>query len=119
MTVETEPQVKRNAKGQLMKGGKTPNPRGRPRGALSMTDTLRKYLLAHPDFAEKIIESLVKVAKDDRKFGNLQAINEVFDRIDGKPTEHRVIEGELPITIQFVPAAQLIEGEFRELVSGS
>ena len=85
------------------KPGQTGNPGGRPRGALSLVDTLKQYLNDHPQERVNIIESLIKQAK----LGNNQSIKEILDRIDGKVAETHRIEGELPIKIVFVPANSL------------
>ncbi len=68
------------------------------RAALSLARDLKTYLVAYPSERNKIVETLVKMAAH----GNIQAIKEVFERIDGRvPDQHQF--SELPVRIEFVP----------------
>ena len=86
--------------------GQTGNPEGRPVGSISLVERLKAYLRRHPEEVEAIVVSLVKQGK----IGNITATKELLDRVDGKVVERHLIEGEHPITIQFVPAAQSVIG---------
>ena len=76
--------------------GQSGNPGGRPK-KLPLTDELRKLLAeVVPDdrqrrtFAEKIAEAVVKKAAK----GNLQAVREIADRVEGKARQGIQIEGD-------------------------
>ncbi len=101
-----------------IKGMKSPNPFGHPKGYKSLTALLKERFKQYPTEGHKIIETLVKMAMR----GDLAAIREVLDRIDGKVTEVHKIEGDLPITLILSPAPlraedipNVIEGQFKEV----
>ena len=71
--------------------GKSGNPKGRPKGARSLSTILREMLEEPIDivvdgkkerreFREVIIRKLLKKAND----GDMRAIQEIFDRVEGK-----------------------------------
>ena len=73
------------------KPGKSGNPKGRPKGARSLSTILREMLEEPIDivvdgkkerreFREVIIRKLLKKAND----GDMRAIQEIFDRVEGK-----------------------------------
>jgi nucleoside permease NupC len=104
----------------MIKPGETRNPHGRPKGSVSIAETLKSYLARHPDEVAKIVTAMIKQGQ----IGNMVATKEMLDRIDGRVVETHKIEGELPIKLVFVPAAQIlgvekkeeiIEGESREV----
>ena len=102
------------------KKGQSGNPEGRPTGSISIVERLKAYLRRHPEEIEAIVLALVK----EGRLGNLAATKEMLDRIDGKVVDTHKIEGEVPITIQFVPAEQILsvpaptlqEGEDKDLL---
>lgn len=94
--------------------GQVANPKGRPIGSPSIVESLKVYLRRHPEKIEKIVLSLIGMSTE-RNMNQLAAITQVMDRLDGKPTEHRVIEGTLPIRLEFIPAPErLPEARFDE-----
>ena len=116
---------KRVSKKDLMppwKPGESGNPKGRPIGIISPTEQLKAYLRRAPGEVVAIIEAWIK----EGKAGNIQAIKELLDRVDGKVVERHQVEGELPIKLLFVPASQvlekqkgqIVEGEVKELTDG-
>ncbi len=103
------------------KPGESGNPSGKPKEAVSLTGMLNKKLREHPEDAEAIVNALIMLGKNPN-LTQLAAIDKIFDRVDGKVAETHKIEGELPMRIVFMPAAQVLgvekqitEGEAREL----
>ena len=86
--------------------GKSGNPSGRPKMPLSLTKILKELLETEPEEAEAIVKAHIKQGK----YGDMRAITELYDRIDGKVLERHKIETE-PITLTFVPAKELKEGD--------
>ncbi len=105
------------------KKGEIPNPLGNPTNYVSLSWELKKYLTEHPEEAREVVFALVREAKA----GNIIAIREIIDRVDGKVVETHKLEG-FPLQLVFVPASELlsygkvpkvtevIEGESRELL---
>lgn len=89
---------------RLFEPGKSGNPAGKAKGTVSITAALKRYLRDHPAEVDKVVVALVKHAQS----GNAQILKELLDRIDGRVVERHHLEGDLPITLQFVPAGQLI-----------
>jgi len=79
--------------------GQSGNPEGRPPDTL--TPLLRKFLNADNE-AEKIaiVRELIGIAKTKGMRGQIAALREIFDRIDGKVPETHKIESDVPIIIQ-------------------
>lgn len=61
------------------KKGQSGNPKGKPKGAISFTASLRRMLKENPDDLEKVNQALMRKAKR----GQLGHIQHVYDRIDG------------------------------------
>jgi hypothetical protein len=96
------PKAKELARQNGLKGG-------RPRKELSITAGLRDYLVRHPDAMQRVIASLINMAVVGR---NIQAIQEIFNRIDGKVIERHELDTKLPITLLFQPMiARSVESE--------
>lgn len=104
----------RHLKDYLWKKGQSGNPKGRPINPLSLTALLNKKLSENPEDANAIVNALIALGKGR----DMRAIEMSFERIDGKVVEVHKIEGELPIKLIFVPAAQLIENRKVEVVEG-
>ena len=83
--------------------GQSGNPKGRtPHGpTTSLTAELRAHLRAHPHAGPEIIRALVKQGMG----GNVKAIQEMFDRIDG-PVDRRMQVDVMPVRLIFQPAFQ-------------
>ena len=82
------------------KPGESGNPEGRAPDTL--TPLLRKFLNADNE-AEKIavVKQLIDIAKSKGMRGQIAALREIFDRIDGRVPETHKIESDVPITIIF------------------
>lgn len=76
--------------------GKSGNPSGRPKGALSITTKIRKLL--ETDEGESVARAFVKYAKA----GKFPFAKEIIDRIDGKLPDTQQHEGELTIVVKHV-----------------
>jgi len=92
--------------------GQSGNPKGRPKGQLSLTDELRRYLQDNPEELKAIVMAFIALLKR----GNVQAFQELLNRIDGRVSERHELEAKIPVTLIFQPAPQVIEGEGRTLV---
>ena len=88
--------------------GESGNPAGRPKGTFSLTAQLRKFLLDDPNKVRTLLTSLYEMAT---KHKNIQAAQEIFNRIDGKVIERHEIEGQLPIMLVFTPAQGIEKGQ--------
>ena len=97
----------RDSSGRFIKGndagwqpGQSGNPGGRQKDIL--TPLLREFLNAD-DEAEKIaiIKQLIGIAKSPGMRGQVAALKEIFDRIDGKVPDKHKIESDVPITIVY------------------
>jgi len=83
------------------KKGQSGNPGGRPKNSKSLNDALRKILQKRGQM-EKVAKALFDLAVDCKHFPALQ---EIFNRIDGKVVEKHEIEGKSSITLLFTPAS--------------
>ena len=94
-----------------MKKGETLNPHGRPKGSRSLATILREMLETDIDVVvegkkerkqmqEVIIRKLLKKASE----GDIRAITEIFDRVEGKAKQHTDIttDGEPINTIKVI-----------------
>lgn len=75
------------------KPGKSGNPKGRPKGR-TISDSLRQLLsedhVSEHTVADAVAEKLVEKALD----GSIEAIKEIADRTEGKPSQRTVIAGD-------------------------
>ena len=68
----------------MVKGGPSINPRGRPRGRFRpLSDALRQELLAEPKRARRIVRRLIQMAEG----GDLKAMDMIMDRTEGKAVQ--------------------------------
>lgn len=85
------PRLREVSKKTQFKPGVSGNPAGKPKGTRSMGTILREMMSeevsvlengqqVRKPFADIIIRKLIKKANE----GNIQAIREIFDRVDGK-----------------------------------
>lgn len=102
------------------KPGQSGNPNGRPKGARSLSTILREMLEEEIDvnidgvksrkqFQEVIIRKLLKKAND----GDIRAIVEVFDRVEGKPKQE--VDHKATIQDQRIDESKLTDDELRIL----
>ena len=111
---ETREAVRERLRKQGWQKGQSGNPKGRPPNPLSLTAILNRKLRDRPEDAEAIVGALIMLAKKTN-ISQLAAIDRVFDRIDGKVAERHEFPGELPFTLLFRPARELLEeGKQRE-----
>jgi hypothetical protein len=100
------------------KTGQSGNPKGRPKNTVYLSEMLRDQLDQVPDaidgepntktWRDLICDSILRAAVR----GNQPALTkELLDRIEGKVTDKNKIESEMPVTIRFVPAKQVLEGK--------
>jgi hypothetical protein len=99
-------------------------PIGKPKGVSIVRDIIL-YLKAHPEERNALVKNYIQRAIK----GDDIATKDIIDRIDGKPVEHHIVEGELPIRLVFTPASalgvgqasskpQVLEGQYKELEAG-
>ena len=77
--------VKRNDKGQYVKGTSSPNPSGRPKG--SITKIMREFMYEIDDTGFSRVQHLCFILWDAALKGDLQAIKLIMDRVDGTPRQ--------------------------------
>jgi hypothetical protein len=53
------------------------------------TEQMKRFILANPQKMERIIEGLFKEAEE----GNLSALKEIMDRVEGKPVQSTELSG--------------------------
>ena len=71
---------------------------------VTLTKNLRAYLERHPEDVEHINRALIKAAIA----GKIQALELIYERLDGKVSEHVQIEGVMPIRLVFVSAGHAV-----------
>lgn len=125
--VEPEPEPKRRkytvtdkaTRGQHLKKhqwkrGQSGHPQGRPPKNLSLVSLIKERLENYPEDAKTIALAVISLAKGK----DMRAIEELLNRIDGKVAERHKIEGEMPVQILFVPAAQILTKEKGRIIEG-
>lgn len=105
-------EIIRGESGKFAKGH-TGNPFGHPPGTISLVLLLKRHFKKHPEDAQAIVDALVNLGKA----GDMRAIEQLIDRIDGRVVERHAIEGEMPVLIQFIPAQRLIENPTKVIES--
>jgi hypothetical protein len=80
---------------------------------LSLTEILRKRLVdlnsnTSYDLAARNIELIVDALMSRAKAGDMKAIEEILDRIEGKVTEKHELKTESTVNLTFVPADQYL-----------
>jgi hypothetical protein len=97
-----------NLKEPWKEGDPSPNPSGRPKGSRNLSTILREMLeeeieviidgvKSKKQFQEVIIRKLVKKAND----GDLRAIQEIFDRTEGKAKQEVKSETKTELSVKF------------------
>jgi hypothetical protein len=98
----------KNLKEPWKEGDPSPNPSGRPKGSRNLSTILQKMLeeeieviidgvKSKKQFQEVIIRKLVKKAND----GDLRAIQEIFDRTEGKAKQEVKSETKTELSVKF------------------
>ena len=80
---------------------------GREIGKVSIVRELNRRLNDNRTIVDRIIKAWVK----ECEAGNIQAIQEMLNRLDGKVAEVHKIDSENPVTLIFAPALQLATRE--------
>lgn len=84
---KTSNKVVRNEKGQIISG--TPNPNGRPKGALGFATKWRKFIEKVAEeqgvSADTLDENLLRVAYKKAATGDYSFYRDIHDRVYGKP----------------------------------
>lgn len=86
------------------KKGQSGNPKGRPKGAISISSLLKKVLdrkitvkeielTGEKDCKKKVQELIAMKLASEALNGNVQAAKEIFDRIEGKSVQGMKISG--------------------------
>lgn len=118
MVIEIEQPRNSHLKQHEWVPGQSGNPKGRPKNTL--TSLLEKHLNENGEVEKQaLIEELVKLAKTSQGRGQIPALKEIFERMDGK-----VADKSISIVIQATPetiqAAQdqmrLAQGETAKLL---
>lgn len=92
----------RDAKGHYIKG-QCGNQSGRTVGSVSIMTVLKRKLRENPQLVEDIADQFIRIARR-KNYKQLEAMKELFDRLDGRVVETHKVEIENPVVIQFVPA---------------
>ena len=87
-----------------MKRGGQPGNNNAAKGKL-FTDALVKFAKQNPDKRDRVIAKIYDMALD----GNMMAIKEIIDRVEGKPKQS--IEAEVDQSITVVVNKMISEGE--------
>ena len=69
--------------GHRWQPGESGNPNGRPRKGFAMTDIMRQMLDENGNISKAIMSKLLQMAAS----GDMAAIREVLDRLEGKPLQ--------------------------------
>jgi len=81
----------------------------------SLVSILKRQLRENPEDAEAIVKQLIRLGKKGG-LSQLNAIKEIFDRLDGKAVETHKVDVDNSVTLLFVPANKVLPpGEFKEL----
>jgi len=81
------------------KPGQSGNPKGKPKGSLSLVTILKRKLQEiDPEWDKETAEVLIEqYIKDALEKGDGQAIRDMMDRTDGKPTNKHEVEGNFTV----------------------
>lgn len=83
-----------NEKGKFKQGNKAAKGHGRPKGALSINDELRKLLKQKDDKGRAYIETLATQIFAEALKGNDRLLIELWEQIDGKPKQAVEVGGQ-------------------------
>lgn len=80
------------------KKGQSGNPRGRPKGSMTLTGFLRKALWeGDAERAKRIIDAMITKAEE----GDISHIREILNRIDGKVLEKTETDGTVRVVVTY------------------
>ncbi len=89
----TSPKVERDASGKILPGQESLNPKGRPKGSISIKDQVRKFLENNPNEVEEIVKHFVK---NNREL--------MWQMLEGRPQQDVTSDGEAiqPVLVKFL-----------------
>lgn len=85
MTQEAAP-APRDDHGRYLPGT-SGNPGGRPKGSVSLVTSIRRELERRQDLGQPGLDAVAARLVDLALEGDLRAVREIGDRLDGKPTQ--------------------------------
>lgn len=107
------PNIAEEGKQYQWKLGQSGNPRGRPPKDICITSLVKEFLAKEAQggktHAQLVAEAIVKLAEDYRFKGNVSAIKELLDRIEGKVPDTHKIESDIPISIVYKQVGDAIK----------
>ena len=82
-----------NRKMAKFKRGASGNPNGRPKGSISITSAIRQKLSeVNPISKRAYLDDLVEVTLNHALKGDLKAIKEIWNHLDGSPRQTQELE---------------------------
>lgn len=92
-----------NANLKPFQPGQSGNPSGRPLKDICITSLVKELLEQEAEggktHAQLVAEAIVKLSEDHHFKGNVSAIKELLDRVEGKVPDTHKIESDVPINI--------------------
>lgn len=99
------PNIAEEGKPYQWKPGQSGNLKGRPPKDICITSLVKEFLVKEAQggktHAQLVAEAIVKLAEDYHFKGNVAAIRELLDRIEGKVPDTHKIESDIPINIVY------------------
>jgi hypothetical protein len=95
--IDVEPE-ERDEHGRFLPGT-SGNPGGRPKGSVSLATALQRELLRRQESGQAGIEAVAARLVDLALAGDLRAVREIGDRIDGKPKQAVDLATQEPIVL--------------------
>lgn len=79
--------------------GTSGNPSGRPKGSASLVAALRRELERRTDAGSPGLEAVAARLVDLAIAGDIRAVREIADRLDGKPTQSLDVSASEPLIL--------------------
>lgn len=79
--------------------GTSGNPGGRPKGSVSLVTSIRRELERRRDLGQPGLEAVAARLVDLALEGDLRAVREIGDRLDGKPTQALDVNASEPLVL--------------------